>query len=157
MKIFKRILCCVLIVCVLLTMAACDSSKSEIKTLMKDFQKSCNDLDGEAMLDCMNPKVADTIDAAMKIIGAITSKSSDELFTTVADVLLGNSLFGTKDFFSTLKIKVETVNIAENGTDANGTATVTYVNFDGEELTKSATFKCIKTNDQWYISKFTID
>lgn len=156
MKILRRIISCVLILCVLLTMTACDSSKMEIRSLMSDFQKSCNDLDGEAMLDCINPKVADTIDAAMKIIGVFTSKSSDELFTTIADVLLGNSLLGTKDFFSTLDIKVESVNVSESGSDANGTATVTYVNSSGEKQTKSATFKCIKSDDRWYISNFSI-
>ena len=154
MTFIKKTLAIFIVAAIALSLTACDTSKIDIRKLMNRFEESCHELDTEEMLDCINPKVADAIETAAGLVGLFTSKSSEEIIQSLANILFDNSLFGTSDFFTTVEIKINTVDVT--GNEATGTATVTYSS-DGVEQNKPATFRCIRENEVWYISKLSID
>lgn len=154
MTLIKRAMAILMTAVITLSLTACDTSKSDIRKLMNRFEDACHELDTEKMLDCINPKVADAIETAVGLVGLFTSKPTDEMIQSLANILLDNSLFGASDFFTTVEIKINTVDVA--GDEATGTATVTFIS-DSAEQKKPATFRCIRENEIWYISKLSID
>ena len=154
MTFIKKVLAIFMVAAIALSLTACDTSKIDIAKLMNRFEDACHELDTEKMMDCINPKVAGAIETAAGLVGLFTSKTTDEIIQSLADILFDNSLFGTSDFFKTVEIKINTVDVAED--EATGTATVTFIS-DGAEQKKPATFRCIRENETWYISKLSID
>lgn len=150
----QRIISALLIVAVAFSFAGCSSDEAAIKGVLNNFESACNNQDAEAILACLSPAISETIQVALDIAGLFSNKTPDQLMEKVASLVLGNSLLGTSDFFTTMNIKVDSVNVTDEDS-ANGTATVTYT-VSGTEHTKVATFKCVKSEDQWYISAFNI-
>ncbi len=150
-KSFTSILSLLLVVAMLFSLTGCGAS-SEIKALLQEFESSCNSLDFDAVLDCINPKVSDSIKVALGFVGLFTDKDADDMFNSLAEYLSEDEIGGA-DFFSSIDIQVG--EIAVDGESATVSATLTY-ELDGEETVREAEFNCIYYAEKWYISDFSI-
>lgn len=134
-------------------LCGCGNSKSEIQKLMTQFEHSCNALDINAILDCIDPEISDKIKLATGIAGLFTDKNSNELMEELAGMLTGDSSLNASDFFSS--IKIETSDIKTNKQAGTANAIVEY-RIAGENFKKETSFKYIYAADKWYISSFNL-
>ena len=104
MKIFKMCAALILIIVLTVSMCACGNKNNEIKTLTKNFENSCNKLDMNAMLDCIDPDVSGSIKKLTGLIGMFSDKDTDELLDSFAKVLFSELPENSKEFFSSIKI-----------------------------------------------------
>ena len=140
--------------CVLMTMAlcSCGSKKGEIENLMTEFEYSCNELDIDAMLDCIDPAISDKIKLATGIASMFTDKDSDEMIESLVGMLTGDTTLNAKDFFSSIKISTEDIKTKKEAGTAN--ALVEY-NIAGSNFKKEAVFEYVYKTGKWYIAKFS--
>lgn len=142
----------ILLVSMLISLPACgNSSKKEIENLMTEFEYACNTLDFNAVLNCINPKVSDSIKIGVGIVGMFTD--TDDLFEKLADTLSSDDLGGT-DFFSSIKVTVNGITV--DGEAATVAALLKY-EVAGNQMEREATFECIYYAEKWYISSFGIN
>lgn len=144
----------VLVMC-FLTMTACGDKKqkNEIESVIAEFEYACNTLDVEAILNTLNPKVADKIKLALGIYGMFSDQDTSEVLESISDALIGDSSLDGNDFFSSIKIEVGDITIDEESAIAE--AKVEYI-IAGEEYKKAAEFKCVYYLEEWYISSFKL-
>lgn len=128
-------------------------SKNEIEDLMSNFQKACNSLNFNEVLDCINPSISDKIKLAAGFVGMFTDTDTDKMFDSLAGYLSKDKV-GGKEFFSSIKIDVN--DIKTDGDSAKVSAVITYKIKD-KEITNNTTFNCIRSNEKWYISSFLFD
>ena len=153
-KVLVSLVSGILLVSMLFSLSACgNGSKKEIENLMTEFEYACNTLDFDAVLNCINPKVSDSIKIGVGLVGMFTKTDTDELFEKLADTLSSDDLGGT-DFFSSIKITVNDVSV--DGENATVTTLLKY-NVSGSQMEREAIFKCIYYTEKWYISSFAID
>ena len=152
-KVLIPLVSCILLISMMLSLCSCSSTKSEIKSLMGNFEEACNDLDFNAVLDCITPTVSDSIKLGAGLVGMFTKMDSDEMFEKLSDYLSSDDLGGT-DFFSSIEISVDDIKV--DGEDATASTLITY-NVAGEHIEREATFKCVYYNEKWYISSFSLD
>lgn len=148
-KSVRNIALFVLLFALVLGMTACGSKTGEIKNLTADFEKACNELDLNAMLDCINPAVADGVKLATGFVGMFTDKDTDEVLDGVASLLLDEAPDDAKAFFSSIKITTKEIEV--DGENATATATIEYT-VSGEDYDEEAVFQYLYTDEQWYIS-----
>lgn len=154
MKMFKRIISVILLVVLSITVCACSTQESEIKTLTKQFENSCNKLDLNAMLDCIDPDVSGSVKKLTSLIGMFSDKDTDELLDNLASVLFTELPENTKEFFSSIKINIDDVEIEEE--KAFASAEIIY-DISGEENKTNANFDYICIDKKWYISNLDIE
>ena len=143
----------ILCLCLVLALGGCGGSEREIRRLMSDYERACNALDFDGVLDCISPKIADTVRLAAGVIGMITSTDTDELFARLAEVLAGEEMGGT-GFFSTVQIDIRKITCHEDSAEVS--AVLTYC-LDDRELVREATFHCVFYAEKWYIAGYTMD
>ena len=151
-KISKRIVSVLLVLAMLLSVTACGKDKKEIENLITEFEYACNVLDINAVLDCLEPKVAEKIKVAASVVGLFTEMSSEELFEYLGDYLVDDSVQGT-DFFSSISIEIEEIE------EEDGYAAVYVIlEYDllGETSVREAVFECIYYTEKWFISDLII-
>ncbi|MGN0114791.1 MAG: hypothetical protein ACI396_05650 [Acutalibacteraceae bacterium] len=152
----KSIICVIAVIvsiAMVLSLSGCGGPEKDIKNLLTEFENACNTLDFDAVLDCIDPKVSDKVKLAVGVVGMFTDSDTDELFDSLADYLSKDDI-GGKDFFSSIKIKVEKISVEDDA--ATVSTTLTY-SVNGEETVREASFYCIYYTEKWYISYFTID
>lgn len=154
MKIFKSLAALILIMAMSVGICACGSQNNEIKVLTKNFENSCNKLDMNAMLDCIDPDISGSIKKLTGLIGMFTDKDTDELLDGFAKVLFSELPENSKEFFSSIKIKLNTIEIEENSAIAS--AEITY-EISGETNRSNADFEYICIDKKWYISNLDIE
>lgn len=150
---FKGIVIVMLIATMVLSLCGCSNDKSEIENLMTEFEYSCNELDIDAMLNCIDPAISDKIKLATGIASMFTDKDSDELTEELVGVLTGDDSLNADDFFSS--IKVETTDIKTKKETGTANAIVEY-SIAGETFKKEAIFNYVYNMDKWYISSFKL-
>ncbi len=142
-----------LVVC-FLTMAACDGKqKNEIKSVVAEFEYACNTLDVEAILNTINPRVADKIKIALGIYGLFFNQDTSEVLESISEALIGDSELDGNDFFRSIEIEVREISLDEESAVAE--AKVQYI-IAGEEYKREAEFKCVYYLEEWYISSFEL-
>lgn len=139
----------VLCVAMMFSLTGC-TQKSEIKSLIGQFENACNELDFNAVLDCITPKTADSIKMAAGFVGMFTDTSSEEMFDSLSKFMTSDNIGGT-DFFSSIKIDVKEIEITED--KATVLTDLTY-EINDKKATKEATIKCELYNEKWYIVSF---
>lgn len=149
MKIFKMCAALILIIVLTVSMCACGNQNNEIKTLTKNFENSCNKLDMNAMLDCIDPDISESVKKLTGLIGMFSDKDTDELLDSFAKVLFSELPENSKEFFSSIKIKLDNIETAEDS--ASATAEITY-EISGEENKSNATFEYVSIEGKWYIA-----
>ncbi len=125
--------------------------KGEIKGLIKDFQMSCNELDINGMLECLNPEVEETINSAFGLVGLFTDVSTEEMLDAISEFLVGDGQGGGIEFFQSIKIEADELEVEKNSALVN--ATVSY-EISGEVSEEQVEITCNYTDveEKWYIS-----
>jgi uncharacterized lipoprotein YehR (DUF1307 family) len=154
MKIFKMCAALILIIVLTVSMCACGNQNNEIKTLTKNFENSCNKLDMNAMLDCIDPDISGSVKKLTGLIGMFSDKDTDELLDSFAKVLFRELPENSKEFFSSIKIKLDNIEIDEDS--ASATAEITY-EISGEDNKSNANFEYTRIDEKWYISNLDIE
>ena len=154
MRRFKIFAALILIIVLSVSMCACDTQNNEIKTLTKNFENSCNKLDMNAMLDCIEPDISGSVKKLTGLIGMFSDKDTDELLDSFAKVLFSELPENSKEFFSSIKIKLDNIEIDEDS--ASATAEITY-EISGEDNTSNANFEYTRIDEKWYISNLDIE
>ena len=154
MKKLKSCIALVLIIVLSVSICACGSQNNEIKTLTKNFENSCNKLDMNAMLDCIDPEVSGSIKKLTGLIGMFSDKDTDELLDSFAKVLFSELPENSQEFFSSIKIKLDNIEIEEDS--ASASAEITY-EISGEDNKSNANFEYIRIDEKWYISNLDIE
>lgn len=154
MKIFRRCAAIFLIIALSVSICACDNQNNEIKTLTKNFENSCNKVDMNAMLDCIDPDISESVKKLTGLIGMFSDKDTDELLDNFAKVLFSELPENSKEFFSSIKIKLNSVEIEDD--KASASAEITY-EISGEENKSNANFKYICIDKKWYISDLNFE
>ena len=149
----KGIVIVMLIAALVLSLCGCSNDKGEIENLMTEFEYSCNELDIDAMLDCIDPAISDKIKLATGIASMFTNKDSDELTEELVGMLTGDSSLNADDFFSSIKIETKDIKTKKDSGTAN--AVVEY-RIAGEKFKKEATFTYVYNMEKWYISRFNL-
>lgn len=154
MKIFKMCAALILIIVLIVSMCACGNQNNEIKTLTKNFENSCNKLDMNAMLDCIDPDISGSVKKLTGLIGMFSDKDTNELLDSFAKVLFSELPENSKEFFSSIKIKLD--NIVTDEDSASATAEITY-EISGEDNKSNANFEYTRIDEKWYISNLDIE
>lgn len=154
MRIFKSCAALILIISLSVSICACGNQNNEIKTLTRDFENSCNKLDMNAMLDCIDPDVSGSVKKLTSLIGMFSDKDTDELLDSFAKVLFSELPENSKEFFSSIKIKLDNIEIEEDS--ASASAEITY-EVSGEDNKSNANFEYIRIDEKWYISNLDIE
>lgn len=154
MKIFKRLSALILITALSFSMCACGNQTNEIKTLTNNFENSCNKLDMNEMLDCIDPDISGSVKKLTGLIGMFSDKDTDELLDSFAKVLFSELPENSKEFFSSIKIKLGDIEIEED--NASASAEITY-EISGEENKTNANFEYVCIDKKWYISNLDIE
>lgn len=154
MRKFKNFAALILIIVLSVSMCACGNQNNEIKTLTKNFENSCNKLDMNAMLDCIDPDISESVKKLTGLIGMFSDKDTDELLDSFAKVLFSELPENSKEFFSSIKIKLDNIETAEDS--ASASAKITY-EISGEENKSNANFKYICIDKKWYISDLNFE
>lgn len=153
-KLFSSLLVIVLSLALMVSLTGCKvGNNKDIKNLLAEFESSCNSLDFDAVLDCINPQISDKVNLALGLVGMFTDTDKDELFEKLAGFLSKDDIKGA-EFFSSIKIEVK--DIAVEDKDATVSTIITY-NINGDETTRESTFYCSYYIDEWYINAFTIE
>lgn len=149
-KMSKRRITAVLAIITLLAvlMTGC-GDKSEIKGVISDFEKACNKLDLNDMLECIDPAISGPIKMATGIVGLFSNTNSDEMLERLSDILTSGTAGGGKDFFSSIEITVDDIDISGDKAEVGATLKYTVA---GEDHETETVFKCVKSEDEWYIS-----
>ena len=154
LKIFKSCAALFLIIALSVSMCACGGQNNEIKTLTKHFENSCNKLDMNAMLDCIDPDVSGSVKKLTGLIGMFSDKDTDELLDGFAKVLFSELPENSREFFSSIKIKLDNIEIEEDS--ASASAEITY-EISGEDNKSNANFEYTRVDEKWYISNLDIE
>ena len=152
----KNKICAALILIIVLTVSlcACGNQDNEIKTLTNNFENSCNKLDMNAMLDCIEPEISGSVKKLTGLIGMFSDKDTDELLDSFAKVLFSELPENSQEFFSSIKIKLDNIEIEEDS--ASASAEITY-EISGEDNKSNANFEYTRVDEKWYISNLDIE
>ena len=154
MKKFKICAALILIITLSVSMCACGNQNNEIKTLTKNFENSCNKLDMNAMLNCIDPDISGNVKKLTGLIGMFSDKDTDELLDSFAKVLFSELPENSKEFFSSIKIKLDNIETDEDS--ASATAEITY-EISGEDNKSNANFEYTRIDEKWHISNLDIE
>ena len=153
-KKLKNSIALILVIVLSMSLCACGSQNNEIKTLTKNFENSCNKLDVNAMLDCIDPDVSGSVKKLTGLIGMFSDKDTDELLDSFAKVLFSELPENSQEFFSSIKIKLDNIEIEEDS--ASATAEITY-EISGEDNKSNANFEYTRVDEKWYVSNLDIE
>ena len=128
-------------------------AKSEIKGVINDYEKACNEVDFEGILACMHPNDADKIKLAAGIVGFFGNVDADQMLDKLSS-FLSTKINISKEFFESLEITVDEIDVDDD--KANVDVFVTYT-LNGQETTVEADMDFVKYEDAWYIKKFNLD
>ncbi len=144
-------ICLALSIVMICTFASCGGASGKIKDLVSRFEASCNTLDPNAVLDCIDPKISDTFKLGMGLVGMFTGTNTDEMFEKLGSLLTKGDV-GGKDFFESIEIEVEDVKTSKD--KATVEAKIKY-DVSGVQMDSEAVINCIQSEDEWYISGFS--
>lgn len=138
----------------LLSMAGCGRSENAaVKGVIHDFQKACNRLDLNAMLDCIDPDEAQQLRMAAGIVGMIAGTDSDKLFDGLSNLLF-SGFPGGADLFSSIKIDIQDIKI--DGDRAAASVEIAC-EVGGTKTTEDSTIQCVCKDGKWYIDNLLQD
>lgn len=143
-----------ILISLVIGLSSCGAKKKEdLTNLITEFEYSCNTLDVDAILDCIDPRVSDNIKLLMGVYGMFSDKDIDEVIDELSESLIGDSSISGNDFFSSVKIDVQDIVVEDN--EALVTTYVEYV-IAGETFNRVAEFYCVYYMDKWYVSDFEL-
>lgn len=138
-----------------LTLCACGSSdESEIKATLKNFTEACQGLDSSAMLECVDPSIAEPIQTGTNLL-SVVGINIDSTLATLVSVLFGSDFTAEGGVLESLSINVKDIDMDQEGSSATALCTITWEE-DGEESSQDAEISMIHTihdgEAAWFIS-----
>ena len=121
--------------------------QQHVEQLVSDCTAACHDMDIEAILDCVNPKLADPMRSMLKVAG-LSGKSDEELLELVG-TYMGAEATNYSEFCETLT--TETGDVEVHGEKANTTLKYTFAQ-NGQSYQGEAEVSFTRVDGQWYIS-----
>lgn len=148
MKFLKKAIICLMISVLILSLTSCKGEKSKIKDTLLEFEYSCQNLDVNGMLNCIDPDVAQPIKAVLLMYGMSTGEDTSEVLDELVKTVFGES-FKADEFLSHLTVDKVKIKVSGNTAIVN-----CRLNFEveGETFTKYARINMVKLDDKWYIS-----
>ena len=146
----KRVIVVLLAMAVMVVSSACAADVSDIGDTLTEFEYACHNLDVRAMLNCIDPDVAEPVKFTISAYSALTGQDSEDVLDEVVIAIFGAD-FDPDEFLSHITITDPKIEVKKN------TATVTcVVNFElsGDMYHWDAAIDMIKTDDKWYIAGF---
>ena len=146
----KKLIAVVVTAVMMLSLCACSSNATEIRDTMNEFQYACQNLDIDAMLNCIDPDVAQPIQAGIASYSVATGKDSEDVLDEVVDQIFGSE-YDPEEFLSTIEATDVKPKVKKN------TATIDCtLSFEigGQTFERDSRFTMTKKNDKWYISDF---
>lgn len=128
--------------------------KTSIENCLTEFQYACNTLDIRAMLNCIDPSVADPIRVSVGIYGTISDVDNDELLESFSQSITGEDIPEVDEFYQSINIEMLS---ARSGGKYGSASTTVYFTLFGEDIVRDATFEMVKDHGKWYISSFSLD
>ena len=154
MKTAHRIAALVLLVALILgCLTGCSGDRRKINGLLAEFQRACNSLDIDSILECIDPRTADVIKLAVGLYGLFSDQDTGEALRNISEALIGGLALRDSEFF--LSIKIDPKEIRINGEEAIVSAAVQYT-VNGETYDRLAEFLCVDYLEKWYISRFDL-
>jgi len=153
-KNLRKVIIFGLLLILLFSLSGCGSETNEIRALTKDFENACNKLDMNEMLECIDPDISGSIKKLTGFIGMFSDKDTDELLDSFAKVLFSNLPENSREFFSSIKIKLDSITKEEN--KAHAAAEIEY-EISGEDKKVNASFDYTYEDGKWYISKLDLE
>ena len=141
-----------LLVTVLLLGLLSGCASSGVRKVISKFEKACQELDADTMLDCLNPTITNPLGDVLDFFGV------DSLNSALSGVVkvLGVIDFkddAPEDVLKTLKIKCKDFDFNDAKDACTVTAQLSYT-VDGEKVEKTVHIKCEQVDDAWYIMSF---
>lgn len=141
-----------LLVTVLLLGLLSGCASSGVRKVISKFEKACQELDADTMLDCLNPTITNPLGDVLDFFGV------DSLNSALSGVVkvLGVIDFkddAPEDVLKTLKIKCKGFDFNDAKDACTVTAQLSYT-VDGEKVEKTVLIKCEQVDDAWYIMSF---
>lgn len=157
MKLARRLAALVLGLALVLSLVGCggNSDEQEIRSTLKSFASACQQLDLNAMLDCMSPDAATPLRGGASLAGTLTGKTPEEILDAAVPFFFGSD-YASSDFLRSLRLKVEDVAVAEDS--ATALCTLSYT-LDGDEKERDMSVQLVKLEMDgqtgWYISSLS--
>lgn len=157
MKLARRLAALVLGLALVLSLVGCggNSDEQEIRSTLKSFASACQQLDLNAMLDCMSPDAATPLRGGASLAGTLTGKTPEEILDAAVPFFFGSD-YASSDFLRSLRLKVEDIAVAEDS--ATALCTLSYT-LDGEEKERDMSVQLVKLEMDgqtgWYISSLS--
>lgn len=154
MKWFRRLAALVLGLTLILSLGGCggNGDEREIRATLKSFASACQQLDLNAMLDCMSPDAATPLRGGASLMGTLTGKTPEEILDQAVPFLFGDD-YASSDFLRSLRLKVEDIAVAED--TATALCTLSYT-LEGEKKERDMSIQLVKLEVEgesgWYIS-----
>lgn len=153
----RTILMIILVLGMLFPLTGCSAEelrKTEIETLLTEFEDACTAMDVDAALDCIDPKIAAPAKAVRGVVGYFFGET--DLNTKFFDLLKqmsGDTVEEPEDFFGNMHIEIGKVR--SNSKQASASAVVTC-SIAGKKIVRDAEFRCTYDAGRWYISGFAV-
>ena len=151
-RLVKKSIILLLVCTMVLSLCSCIGSKKEIQNVIDEFEYSCQNLDIDAMLNCIDPSVAQPIRALILAARLLTGTDAEDAMEDAMDMAI-NTVFGedyeSEEFLKGLSIEDEKISVKRK------TATVEckiVFEIAGESFSQNTTIKMKNKDDTWYIS-----
>lgn len=147
MKRTLALLCAVVMLVTLLSGCA----SGDIETLFAEYQTACNNLDLNAMMDCVTPKITNPLKTAAGIVGKLTANDTDAMFDKIGALIMNETKVSKKEYFETVKFEVKKVTVED---DLATVEVILTYNGNGADYTEEVTYECEFYADKWYLKSF---
>lgn len=149
--------------CVLMafSLTACGSNpEREIDALNRRFCRSYNNLDMDGVIDCLEPSLADTVNAvldlSMGLLGAAADIDLDldaETMYALAEVCFDIMPEEQRDAMQIpeLDLELESLEVSDDGTRASGVVTLTLEN-DSASQSATGEISYVNIDGDWYFA-----
>lgn len=149
--------------CVLMafSLAACGSNpEREIDALNRRFCRSYNNMDMEGVIDCLEPSMAETVNAMMDLSLGLLGAAADIDLDLDADTMyaLAQVCFDImpeeqRDSMQIpeLDLELEDLEVSDDGTEASGTVTLT-LETDSESQSATGEIYYVMIDGDWYFA-----
>lgn len=145
----------VILICSCSLLTGCATKGSKIKDTLTEFQYACQNLDLNAMLNCIDPDIADPIRLGLIVYGAVTEQDYEDVVDSLFDSVLGDLRYEIQDSEGFL----QTMTVTDTKLKAKRhTAVVTCtLNFEisGQEFHRRCKINMVEREKKWYISGFS--
>ncbi len=144
----KKLISTCIVIAIMLTFTGCNERKKCI-TVLDDFEKGCNELNIDGILDSINPKVGNTIKIGMGIASLSDDFDETEILEAVEKFILEEESGDIKGFFESIKFTQKKAKVKDD--DAVIYTVVEFKVFEAS-IEQNAEVSLIEKTNKWYIN-----